>query len=145
MFIKFLKLTNNKFFDFKRCLYDKCTPLIAFKGQTSGYRINWKKFLFEVIYYPGINNFDTLRPKWYGLLIKGKCNLYIINFVGLPIFFWLTFFAFIFFACIEQDLLGIIIGNIIFIFVHLLNFKEYSFLKKLANSIIQQYIKETIK
>ena len=143
MFLKFLKLTNHQFLSFKNCLFDHCNTMIAFKEQSRGYKINLKNFLFEVIYYSGKNNLDTLRPKWYGLIIKRKCGFYIVNYIGLPVYFWLTFFAFMILSYNELDLTGVVIGMVMFITVQLLNIKEYSSLKNLANNIIQQYTNES--
>ena len=77
------------------------------------------------------------------LIIKRKCGFYIVNYIGLPVYFWLTFFAFMILSYNELDLTGVVIGMVMFITVQLLNIKEYSSLKNLANNIIQQYTNES--
>lgn len=141
MFIKIFKLKKEELNDLKMFLYDNSNHSVLQKKNAEGFNITWGEKLFKVNFYSGDNNFDTLRMKWYGSIFKKKDNIIIVNYIGLPIYFLITFLFFIVFSLHESDLVGIIFATIIFIVVSLFSSKEYFSLKDFLQNTIQEFIK----
>ncbi|MBQ2676290.1 MAG: hypothetical protein IJF54_02670 [Clostridia bacterium] len=118
---------------------DKNSRSINAFGPFEGLYAKFWQRSFKVKY----NNGESLSPdpicvEWIGFLLSFGHKSFLINFIGLGIKFWITFFVFMLFCLPPNDfnLLGVIIALGMVSLVTYLTRNDYVYLKEYAMELL---------